>query len=347
MAHVSERKKPRRKPADGTEDIWVSLRGAAAGSADLRAKVVDASDTGLRIETPMPLETNAVVVLNAGNTNGSTKGKVRARVVWCNSRPEGGHYSGLAYEDGNETDKKPMEPIPDYYEVLQVHSKADPETIHRVYRLLAQRFHPDNVDTGNLETFRSILDAYKVLSDPEKRAAYDVNFHLHRQLRWRLFEPGQPAVGKVSEKSKRRGVLELLYRARVNQPNQPTMTIHELEDLLGCPREHLEFSLWYLKENALIVRADNGRYAITVKGVDWAEGMMRIPRTACACCRQQAPSSHNVLSGAACNSLRVPMEPPLVKMSGWILQVVRLRAVQLSLYFLVRRTISSTPDAQA
>ena len=44
-----------------------------------------------------------------------------------------------------------------------------------------------------------------------------------------------------------------------------------MEDLLGCPREHLEFSLWYLKENGLVVRQDNGRFTVTVKGVDWAE----------------------------------------------------------------------------
>jgi hypothetical protein len=57
----------------------------------------------------------------------------------------------------------------------------------------------------------------------------------------------------------------------MNQPGHPVMTIHELEDLLGCPREHLEFSLWYLRENALIIRSDNGRFSITVKGVDRAE----------------------------------------------------------------------------
>jgi hypothetical protein len=49
------------------------------------------------------------------------------------------------------------------------------------------------------------------------------------------------------------------------------MTVHELEDLLGCPREHLEFTLWYLKEAACLTRSDNGRYAITVRGVDAVE----------------------------------------------------------------------------
>jgi hypothetical protein len=41
--------------------------------------------------------------------------------------------------------------------------------------------------------------------------------------------------------------------------------------LLGCPREHLSFSLWYLKENNYILRGDNGRVSITARGVDQAE----------------------------------------------------------------------------
>ena len=270
MPDVSERRrKPRRKLAKESE-AWVMVRNASGSAADMRARVVDASESGLQVETPLPLDINAIVAVNGGSADGHGKSKVFARVVWCKSPPRGGHYAGLAYQD-HEPDKNPVEPVTDYYEVLQVHSKADPDTIHRVYRLLAQRFHPDNRETGNSEIFRSILEAYQVLSDPERRAAYDVNFHLGRQLRWRLFESSQSAVGKAAERSKRHGVLELLYTARRNQPNQPTMTIHELEDLLGCPREHLEFSLWYLKENGLIVRADNGRYSITAKGVDNAE----------------------------------------------------------------------------
>jgi len=37
---------------------------------------------------------------------------------------------------------------PDYYEILQISVNAEPDTVHRVYRLLAQRFHPDNKERG-------------------------------------------------------------------------------------------------------------------------------------------------------------------------------------------------------
>ena len=65
----------------------------------------------------------------------------------------------------------------DYYEVLQVSANAEPDTIHRVYRLLAQRFHPDNQETGNSDRFHQVHEAYTVLSDPERRAKYDVSYH--------------------------------------------------------------------------------------------------------------------------------------------------------------------------
>ena len=46
------------------------------------------------------------------------------------------------------------------------------------------------------------------------------------------------------------------------------------------PREHLEFSLWYLKETSCVSRTDNGRYAITAQGVDRAEkdDVVTLPR---------------------------------------------------------------------
>jgi curved DNA-binding protein CbpA len=65
----------------------------------------------------------------------------------------------------------PMEKEPDHYETLQISPNADPDTIHRVYRLLAQRYHPDNQETGDEKRFREINEAYAVLSDASNRAS--------------------------------------------------------------------------------------------------------------------------------------------------------------------------------
>lgn len=162
----------------------------------------------------------------------------------------------------------------DHYETLQISPNADAETIHRVFRILAQRYHPDNRETGNTEAFRQVTEAYRVLAEPERRAAYDVAHRQARRLAWRIFDQPNSAQGVNAEKRKREGVLAALYRKRVGQPDQPFLTLKELEDLLGVPREHLEFTLWYLKDGLYVQRSDNARYTITIKGVDLAEALI-------------------------------------------------------------------------
>ena len=271
MAQGTERrKKPRQPTQRSTEPMWVMLQNVPGRSGEVRARVADMSDEGLGLILPFKLRENEVVVIKGLPGTSATGGKVKVRVVHCSSIPEG-YHAGLTYEEKRESAGELEETVPDYYEILQVSTKADPEMIHRVYRILAQRYHPDNATTGNESSFRAITEAYSILSDPEKRAAYDVNYQSNRQLRWQIFDQHQAVTGKAAEKAKRKGILELLYTSRRNQPAAPSMTLHELEDLLGCPREHLEFSLWYLKENGLITRSDNARYSITAKGVDFTE----------------------------------------------------------------------------
>jgi hypothetical protein len=62
----------------------------------------------------------------------------------------------------------------------------------------------------------------------------------------------------------------MLYVQRRQNINDPGIGNHELERVSGCPREHLEFHLWYLKEKGWIGRLENGTLAITVEGVDRA-----------------------------------------------------------------------------
>jgi curved DNA-binding protein CbpA len=160
----------------------------------------------------------------------------------------------------------------DYYEVLQISVTAEPETVHRVYRILAQRYHPDNAETGNDQRFRQIADAYRVLSDPVERASYDAQHERQQQERWRLIAVGADDDGDVEvEQQLRMTVLEVLFTKRRVEPQQPGVFHGELEKLTGRPHEHLQFTIWYLVQKKLVQRTDNSLLAITVEGVDYLE----------------------------------------------------------------------------
>ena len=64
-----------------------------------------------------------------------------------------------------------------YYKILGVRRTAGVEAIHKAFRRLARKYHPD-VNPGNKtaeERFKNITEAYEVLSDPEKRREYDIH----------------------------------------------------------------------------------------------------------------------------------------------------------------------------
>ena len=170
----------------------------------------------------------------------------------------------------------PIGKTEDYYEVLQVSANADPETIDRVYRLLAQRFHPDNQQTGDEVRFRSLLEAYTVLRDPEKRAQYDVLHQQHRQDRWRLISSGAQSENDFEmEQAVRLTLLEALYTQRRLEPTKPGIFFGEFERLTGRPREHLEFTIWYLIQKKFIEQTDNSRLILTVEGAEYLEQSYR------------------------------------------------------------------------
>jgi curved DNA-binding protein len=160
----------------------------------------------------------------------------------------------------------------DYYEILQISPTAEPETVHKVYRLLAQRCHPDNRDTGNEAQFRQLSEAYHVLSDPERRARYDISHAELRQSRWRLIANGTQAANDFEvEQLIRLTLLEVLYTRRRTEPGSAGISMWELEKLLGRAREQLEFTAWYLSSKKYVTRSDGAELVITAEGAEFLE----------------------------------------------------------------------------
>jgi curved DNA-binding protein CbpA len=158
--------------------------------------------------------------------------------------------------------------VKDLYEILQISPRADEDTVHRVFRHLAKRFHPDNADSGNAERFNEVMQAFQTLSDPEQRARYDARYEHEREARWRIFDQASATSDIVADRRIRNGILSLLYTARRNDPDHPGMGVVDLERLLNCPEQHMKFQMWFLKENGWVARQENGTWAITASGVD-------------------------------------------------------------------------------
>jgi len=170
----------------------------------------------------------------------------------------------------------PEQSTEDYYDVLQISSNAEPETINRVYRMLAQRYHPDNQQSGNESRFRLITEAYGVLSDPEKRAKYDVVHQKQRDDRWRLVASGAQTENDFEmEQIVRLSVLEALYTKRRLEPSNPGIPFRDFEKMTGKPREHLEFTIWFLQRKKFVEFDDKSRLSLTVEGAEYLEQSYR------------------------------------------------------------------------
>lgn len=182
---------------------------------------------------------------------------------------------------------------PDYYELLQISPNAEPETIHRVYRLLAQRYHPDNLQSGDEGRFRELVQAYELLTDPERRAQYNVAYNEAKKTRWQPVAAREQASNPIEvEQMVRLTVLEVLYERRRAEPARAGVFVLDLEQLTGHAREHLEFTLWYLIKKDFVMREDNSKLSITAEGVDYLEAQYatNAPRKRLEAHADQAPA---------------------------------------------------------
>jgi len=159
----------------------------------------------------------------------------------------------------------------DYYEFLQISPHADAETIHRVYRYLAGRLHPDNPASGNAEMFRMLKAAYDTLSNPARRAEYDAMCRLEAKEEPPLSTSIDFLDSVEGELNRRVALLAVLYYKRRSNSQFPEVSLAEIEQRMGFPRDYLDFTTWYLTKKGYVHRADNSDFTLTAEGVDYIE----------------------------------------------------------------------------
>jgi|GEM_PF-2145468 len=196
----------------------------------------------------------------------------------------------------------------DFYEFLMVSSDADKPMIEWAVRLLATRFGKKNGEYVDEAKYNLVRQAFRTLSDPSKRAAYDAARleRLGQQkedgdedasqnsegsepeasasapaedladgVRRTAEQIKVPAVAtaedKAAQQKLRQGIVAALYDILVVRPRNPELGRAEIARQTGVVNDELEFAVWYLRETEILRTTPAGLYTLTAKGVEWAE----------------------------------------------------------------------------
>lgn len=262
----ANQRRERRWQSDGAFTIcWEDESGIRRSTP---AQCEDMSSSGMRVRCADAIKPGTVVFLQG--PDGAPNGYCVVR--YCNT-PGSEYAIGIEFNDETKVSVPfPVDDSGDYYEFLQISPKASMETIRRIYRFLAGRFHPDNPDTGDPEKFLFLNRIYQTLSNPERRAEYDAT----RQQQTAAPDPSLNVNSFVNgvqgEVNRRLAILGLLYNKRRMNSQDPGISMWELEGKMTIPREHLEFATWYLKAKGYVSASDNSDLMLTALGVDYVEG---------------------------------------------------------------------------
>lgn len=244
---------------------WQDQRGLSQ-SARAHGENISDSGIGVRCFVEIPIDTAVYIQADDGHREGYA-------IVRRLTSENGAYTMGLEWDEPSTISSSSQinSCLEDHYEFLQISPKAQAETIQRVYRFLATRYHPDNPETGDADKFMRLNQAYGVLSDPKGRSEYDASLKAKSGKPSSLFESIDFLDGVEGEVNRRLAVLALLYRKCRANVHNPQISLLELEAMMGFPREYLDFTMWYLRSKKYVRQEDNAEFALTCSGIDYVE----------------------------------------------------------------------------
>lgn len=259
---VDLRTQPRRPVEFPAELIW---KGPDGEKRFENCRAVDSSEGGVAIECPTEVPVCSDIILRSEAANLAALSQVR-HCTWRRSS----YLVGLQFL-AKTTASTDDPSAPDHYEILRLPQTADEDAIVRVYRTLAKRYHPDNCETADPQAFLRVNQAWRILSDPARRARYDAErSQVNAQPRFKIGSK-EFFQGIKGEQYRRQAILCLLYRKRMIDYQLPGMSVLDVEGLTGFTREEIGFALWYLQEKGLVKRSDDTLYCVSANGVDYVE----------------------------------------------------------------------------
>jgi curved DNA-binding protein CbpA len=158
----------------------------------------------------------------------------------------------------------------DYYELFECSPNASMATIERLFRHLAKEYHPDVADRADAKKFSELVEVFRVLNDPEKRAAYDRQLKSHRET---AIDKEKPESGTGNDTEERKRILGALSNRRRNNMKNPGLPQSALAELLNCDEKVIEFHLWYFMQKGWVQREESGLLSITANGIDRIDEM--------------------------------------------------------------------------
>ena len=161
-----------------------------------------------------------------------------------------------------------MSDFVNHYEILEISSSASFETVERVFRYLAKRYHPDSSEHGDIQKFAQIAEAYEVIGSPERRASFDAELNKQKAVEVEL-DKGSASIG--NDTADRHRLLSLFYAQRRKDIKKPGLGINTVEQMMGIPVEVLDFHVWFFREKGWIQREEGGAISITADGVEKLE----------------------------------------------------------------------------
>ncbi|MGD1071646.1 MAG: hypothetical protein ABSB15_16025 [Bryobacteraceae bacterium] len=222
-------------------------------------RIIDCSSTGASITSPQALATSSHLIVRSSGIGLLALARVRSCSWWRTQYRLGIEFVERAVLNPTDTAAEP-----EYHELMRAGAAGELERMDRLYSQFELRYGPENRESGDSEVFLRIREAHRILKVPRANQPESA-------LTKPLGAFGWPE-GLRELRDKRLRVLGLLYKKRMSDHKNPSLSARELETLTGLASDEVGFIVWYLREKGAVALNDySSDYAICAAGVDILE----------------------------------------------------------------------------